>query len=484
MYYSEEELNRIQGASLVSELPNTIIGDQAFQTLNKIEIPDHIKQSVVSDDLGFRKFQTGNFWQKISKFNRVTEDEFLTTRFQNSHTVTSTKKLREYLGDGVSNEFLREVESGVSNATMNLKITPYILSLINWDNPYHDPLRKQFIPVESEMLEDHPMLTLDSLSEQADSPVKGLVHRYFDRVLFLPLDVCPVYCSFCTRSYAIGNDTQTVNKVNFRPFIKSWNKALAYIASRPEIEDVVISGGDTFMLGADRLRSISNILLAIPHVRRLRFATKGPAVMPMKILSDERWTRVIMEAVEKGRKMGKEVALHTHFNSPNEITDITRRAMGHLFRNGVKVRNQSVLIRGVNDDIETMLHLVRKLSFMNVQPYYVYQHDMVKGTEVLRTSVAESQEVEKQLRGRTAGFNTPLFVTDAPGGGGKRDLHSYEYYDRITGISVYRSPGVDSSKPYLYFDPVHTLTEEGKKLWEDQSIHEDLIRNAIISSGF
>jgi lysine 2,3-aminomutase len=155
-----------------------------------------------------------------------------------------------------------------------------------------------------------------------------------------------------------------------------------------------------------------------------------------------------------------------------------------LFKKGVKVRNQSVLIRGVNDSVENMSHLVRKLSQMNVQPYYVYQHDMVKGVEELRTRIADTVELERHIRGLTAGFNTPLFVTDAPGGGGKRDVHSYDYYDEVSGISVYRSPSVDREKIYLYFDPIDLLPEEGKNLWMDPANHTEIIENAIIQSGY
>ena len=131
---------------------------------------------------------------------------------------------------------------------------------------------------------------------------------------------------------------------------------------------------------------------------------------------------------------------------------------------------ESVLIKGVNDTPERMIELIRKLSYMNVQPYYVYQHDMVPGTEDMRTSVGQTVALEKKVRGVTAGFNTPLFVTDAPGGGGKRDVHSYDYYD--------------DTKLYLYFDPIDSLPSEGQKLWEDESVHDDLIQNAIKNSGY
>jgi lysine 2,3-aminomutase len=328
------------------------------------------------------------------------------------------------------------------------------------------------------------MLTLDSLGEQNDSPVPGLVHRYRDKVLFLALDVCPVYCRFCTRSYAIGGDTDTVEKQSYKPILKKWDRVFAYLLSRPEVEDVVVSGGDAYFLPPARLRTIGETLLAIPHIRRIRFATKGPAVMPMKILSDDAWTETLLDLAEEGRRRHKEVCLHTHFNHASEITEFSRRAMNRLFEGGLKVRNQSVLIRGVNDEAGDMVDLVRRLSFINVQPYYVYQHDMVKGVEELRTRVAHTEELEKQVRGDTAGFNTPVFVTDAPGGGGKRSVHSYEHYDETTGISVYRSPSVDDERVHLYFDPLSKLPEDGRRLWEDPANHDEMVEDAVRASGY
>jgi len=484
MNYSTDEISLMKEASKVADLPNKISNTDPMEAIGEMEIPDPNKQMVSARDLNHRKFQGGAFWQHIPAFKDVTEEEFLDTKWQNKNTIHKIGKLQEFLTDITSEAFIQDAVKGMDEAPMNLRLSPYILSRIDWNDPYNDPLRIQFIPLGASREPDHPRLTLDSLSEQDDSPVSGLVHRYFDKALFLPLDVCPVYCRFCTRSYAIGSDTDSVEKVSFKPVPDNWNKAFAYIASRPEIEDIVISGGDAYMLVPNRIRQIGEMLLNIPHIRRIRFATKGPAVMPMKILTDTEWTEALIDMVDMGRSMGKEVVLHTHFNSANEITKITKDAMDLLFKRGVTVRNQSVMIKGVNDSAEEMIHLVRKLSYMNVQPYYVYQHDMVQGTEEMRTSVAQTQEIERAVRGVTAGFNTPLFVTDAPGGGGKRDVHSYDYYDKVTGISVYRSPSVDADKVYLYFDPISSLPIEGQKLWEDESLHDDLIQNAIKASGF
>ena len=203
----------------------------------------------------------------------------------------------------------------------------------------------------------------------------------------------------------------------------------------------------------------------------------------MKILTDHEWTSALLALVARGRREGKEVCLHTHFNNPSEISGITRDAMRLLFSEGVTVRNQAVMIRGVNDSAATMTELVRRLGYMNVHPYYVYQHDMVSQVEDMRTTVATTAEVERHVRGSTAGFNTPTFVVDAPGGGGKRAVHSFDHYDRVTGISVYRSPAVHADEAYLYFDPVDLLPEEGRALWADTSRHQSMIDAAVEAAG-
>jgi lysine 2,3-aminomutase len=483
MVYTKSELKDIEKADTVVELPDKITSHEKWDKLGDVRIPDPLKDNVERNELMHRSFDESEFWRKIPFFKNIDKKVFLDPAFQNQNSATKVAHLDELLEELVSEDFLIDIHKGMKLSPMNIRLSPYILSRIDWQNPYNDPLRRQFIPLASEQISDHPMLTLDSLNEQQDSPTPGLIHRYFDKALFLPLDVCPVYCRFCTRSYAIGSDTDIVAKYSFKPVPDKWHKAFAYIASRPEVEDVVISGGDTYMLSPERLKQIGEYLLNINHVRRLRYATKGPAVMPMKILYDNDWTQAIVDVVNMGRDMGKEVVLHTHFNSPNEISSITRDAMLTLFQKGVTVRNQSVLIRDVNDNIEDMTHLVRKLSYMNVQPYYVYQHDMVKGVEVLRTRLVESVELELAIRGTTAGYNTPLFVTDAPGGGGKRDLHSYDYYDQSSGISVYRSPSVDEEKVYLYFDPIDRLPAEGRQMWANPANHEGLIREALNKSG-
>jgi lysine 2,3-aminomutase len=430
------------------------------------------KPPVEPATLTYRNLQSGPFWQKIPAYRDVTEAQFLDHNWQAKNTITKIEKLLSTVQELASAAFLEDAALGMKRSPMSVRVSPYLLSLIDWTDPYADPLRIQFLPLASRLLPDHPKLDLNSLHEQADAPVPGLTHRYVDKALFLPLDTCPVYCRFCTRSYAVGIDTENVEKVSLKPNEERWARAFAYISSRPELEDIVISGGDAYQLRARDLEQIGMSLLDMPNIRRMRFATKGPAVMPQKILTDDPWVDALTRVVERGRKLHKEVVLHTHFNHPNEITAITRMAMDKLMERGITVRNQSVLQRGVNDEPEVMTTLVRRLGYVNVHPYYVYVHDLVKGVEDLRTSVDTALHIEKHVRGSTAGFNTPTFVVDAPGGGGKRDAHSYEYYDRETGISVYTAPSVKPGQHFLYFDPLHQLSTAAQRRWADPDPRE------------
>lgn len=424
------------------------------------------KPAVDPSTLEHKQLLDGDFWRRIPAYADVSEEQFLDHKWQAKKSITKPKKLLDSLEGLVSDAFVEDVSRGFKRSPMSVRVSPYLLSLIDWDDPYNDPLRIQFIPVGSRLQANHPEVGLDSLNEQGDSPVPGLTHRYQDKALFLALDTCPVYCRFCTRSYAVGIDTEEVEKVQLKVNADRWDAVFDYIKSRPELEDIVISGGDSYQLRAEQIRTIGMTLLEMDNVRRMRFATKGPAVMPQKILSDHEWADALTEVADRGRKLHKEVVLHTHFNTAREITGITKRAMDKLFERGITVRNQTVLQSGVNDSVETMQLLVKRLAYCNVHPYYVYVHDLVQGVEDLRTSVDTALTIEKNVRGITAGFNTPTFVVDAPGGGGKRDAHSYEHYDRDTGISVYTAPSVKDGY-FFYYDPLHSLSEKAQARWHD-----------------
>lgn len=443
----------------------------------------HIKPPAPPEAFAHKNVRQGEFWREIPAYRDVDEETFLSHLWQGKHSITTVEKLIETIQDLAPADFVEDARAGFAKAPMSVRVSPYMLSLIDWKDPYKDPIRTQFLPLGSRLMADHPKLTLDSLHEQEDAPTPGLTHRYHDKALFLPLDICPVYCRFCTRSYAVGMNTEEVEKVQLSPSAARWAKAFQYISERPELEDIVISGGDTYQLSAKNIRLIGETLVNMPNVRRMRFATKGPAVMPMKIISDTEWFNAICDVADMGRKMGKEVVLHTHFNHPNEITWITEKAMRMFFERGVYVRNQSVLQRGVNDTRETMQLLVKRLGHINVHPYYVYMHDMVKGVEDLRTTIQTALDIEKWVRGSTAGFNTPTFVCDAPGGGGKRDVHSFEHYDRENGIAVYTAPSVKKDEHYLYFDPIDQLGPEAQARWKDEAAVEAMIAEAKKKAG-
>jgi lysine 2,3-aminomutase len=446
-------------------------------------ITHHIKPPVAESTLEYKNLKQGEFWRHIPAYKDVDEAMFLDHLWQQKNAVKTADELLKTIEQVCSPEFYADAAAGFAQAPMAVRVSPYAISLIDWNDPINDPIRRQFVPLKSSLLPDHPRLTLDSLHEQDDSPVPGLVHRYVDKALFLPLNTCPVYCRFCTRSYAIGPDTENVDKVSLAKTPKQWDDAFKYIAERPELEDIVISGGDTYQLPAKNIELIGNALLDIPHVRRMRFATKGPAIMPMKIMTDKPWLDAITSIVDRGRKMGKEVVLHTHFNAPEEITWITEKAMRMLFERGIFTRNQSVLIRGVNDTRERMTLLVKRLGHLNVHAYYVYMHDMVKGVEELRTTIGTAVDTEKFVRGSTAGFNTPTFVCDAPGGGGKRDVHSYEHYDPINGIAVYAAPSVKPGKAFVYFDPIDKLAPDAQARWAVKDIADQMIVEAVKKAG-
>ncbi|KAF1978235.1 kama family protein [Bimuria novae-zelandiae CBS 107.79] len=415
------------------------------------------------------------YWTRIPLWSEVSADDFISQSWQVRHSVDK-KKIERFLlavlpDDELplsenpllqhihtKQDFIREAKAALEMAPMTIKLTPYILSCINWKDPLNDPIRVQFIPLKSSIVPDHPSLTLDSLGEEGDSPVPGLVHRYPGRALFLATSICPVYCSFCTRAYAVGPETSSTDKKPQKPSGKRWEAMFEHIEKDVSIKDIVVSGGDTYMLLPEQLRLIGERLLSIPHIRRFRIASKGFAVNPCRILDNsDAWASTLVDLARQGRKIGKQVCWHTHFNHPNEITWITKKAALHLCQQGLVVRNQSVLLKGVNDDPETMGTLIKALADMNIEPYYVYICDLVRGIEHLRTPLRTLLYLDKELRGKLTGFMMPDFVVDLPGGGGKRLAHTYESYVEETGVSTWTAPGLDGDKgrrTYTYYDPL------------------------------
>ncbi len=426
-----------------------------------------------------RAFKDGDFWKEIPGWSSVSAEEFGNYMWQLKNSITSLDKMRDVLKHRAKEHLLEDFQKALEIVPMNIRITPYIFSLIDWDNPVEDPLRREFMPIASQLLENHPFILKDSLYEDVDSPVQYLTHRYPDKVLFLTLSVCPHYCSYCTRSRLIGGSTLSREKQVYSPGITKYEEIFEYIRTHDQIEDVVISGGDTSLLKPELIRTIGKTLLDINHIRRIRYATKSLAVFPMKVLSDDEWFKALIEVNEIGRKRGKHVCIHTHFSSPREISLWSRKAADRLFQEGLTVRNQTVFQSGVNNDINVMGLFIKQLSHMNVHPYYVFILDMVPGIEHLRTTLRDAVEMEKAMRGYTAGFNIPTFTCDLPTGGGKRHIASYDYYNEETGVSVWRSPSVKPEKAFFYFDPLHRLDPKIQKRWKSTRERRSMLKEAL-----
>jgi len=280
-------------------------------------------------------------------------------------------------------------------------ITPYYASLLDPLDP-NEPLRRTMIPVGGELVRGRGEAD-DPLGEDDDSPVPGLVHRYPDRVLLLVTTFCATYCRYCTRARMVGHTGE--HHFNGRHY----ERAIAYIEAHPEIRDVLISGGDPLTLGDDRLDWLLGRLRAIPHVEFLRIGTKVPAVLPQRI------TPELLRTIRRHHP----VWMSIHFMHPDELTPEVRQACERIADAGIPTGSQTVLVRGVNDDVAVMKQLVHGLLKVRVRPYYLYQCDPISGSEHLRTPVETGLAIIAGLRGFTTGYACPTYVVDGPGGGGK-----------------------------------------------------------------
>lgn len=277
-----------------------------------------------------------------------------------------------------------------------VQISPYYAGLIKTKG---DVIYRQVVPDEAELEESQG--TADPLREDEDSPVPSVIHRYPDRVLFLVTHLCASYCRFCTRKRKVGDPS----KIHPR-YIED---GVDYIRSHSEVRDVIISGGDPLMLGDRKLEYILKLLREIPHIEILRIGTRIPCFLPQRI------TPKLTAMLKKYHPL----YFNVHFNHPDEITPESARALNLLADAGIPLGNQTVLLRGVNDDAAVMKALMQKLLTVRVRPYYIYQADYVKGTAHFRTTVEKGIEIMDSLRGWTSGLAVPYFVIDAPGGGGK-----------------------------------------------------------------
>ena len=310
-------------------------------------------------------------------------------------------------------------------------ITPYYLSLIDARDT-NDPLLRQVVPLREEY-EYRAIGDEDPLGEEKFSPVPGITHRYPDRCLMVISNSCAIYCRYCTRKRIMYEDATPDVEID---------RMVDYIARTPSIRDVVVSGGDPLTYSTPKLESILSKLRAIPHLEIIRIGTRVPVALPMRI-DDE-----LCAMLQKYHPLW----INVHYNHPNELTADAARACDKLSRAGIPLNNQSVLLKGVNDDVATVKRLVHGLMKMRVRPYYLYQCDPVRGTEHFRTTIQKGIEIIEGLRGHTSGLAIPTYVVDAPGGGGKIPVGPQYllHYSPTEGRAILRN---FQGKIYEYFEP-------------------------------
>ncbi len=384
-----------------------------------------------------------------------------------------TAQLRARLGSGEHRELWAEVEAAAAHTGRPLGVTEHMLGLMDWSSLEGCPIRRQLLPLHSELEPDHPLCRHDPLGEACGQVVPGLVRRYPDRALLLSTSRCPVYCAFCTRSWAVGPRREAGTR-------QRWELALGALAADRSILDVTVSGGDVWRLAAGDLGWLVQRLLELPGIERIRLATRGlvadPAHLERGPLLD-----TLATLASRARERGVRLALHVHLNHPRELGREAQGAAASLVHAGLTLRSQTVLLRGVNDEPQALLALVKATVKAGISPYYVYNADMAPGAEHLRTSLAAAAELEKQLRGHTAGFDLPTFVCDVQGGGGKRQLHSWERYDREWGLAVFRSPVVDPERLFLHADPLRDLAPDVQRGWLEYDSRLARIESALRS---
>jgi lysine 2,3-aminomutase len=362
------------------------------------------------------KLYTKYLERKLKYFPDVTDEQWNDWHWQVRNRITSVKELEKYFE--LDQEELEIIENVLGQFRM--AITPYYLTLINPENK-KDPVRLQAVPMVDEMHIDIHDLD-DPLHEDGDSVVPGLTHRYPDRVLFLITDMCSMYCRHCTRRRFAGQHDTGSEMDNV-------DKAIEYIRNHPEVNDVLLSGGDALLVSDARLEYIISELRKIDHVGVIRLGTRTPVVMPQRITPD------LVNMLKKYHP----IWVNTHFNHSKELTPEAKKAIDLMADAGIPLGNQSVLLKGVNDCVNIMKKLVKRLIQLRVRPYYIYQCDLSKGIAHFRTPVSKGIEIIEGLRGHISGLAVPTFVVDAPGGGGKIPVMPNYIISQAPGKTILRN---------------------------------------------
>ncbi len=331
-------------------------------------------------------------------FPLATADSWNDWKWQLRNSITNIEDLKKIIK--LSDKEILAINN--LKGRLPLRITPYFASLI-WNTNSSHPLRRNVVPVVEELLQSSAEQS-DPLHEHSYSPVKGIVHRYPDRVLFTVTQVCSSYCRYCTRSHTVGK----LDKLGRQDFEKAFN----YIRSHKEVRDVLISGGDPLTLSDEVLDYILSNIRSIEHVEMVRIGSRVPVVLPQRITDN------LIQVLRKYHPL----FISLHFSHPLEITDECALACTKLADGGIPLGSQTVLLKGINDNVPVMKELMHKLLKIRVRPYYLYQCDLIPGSGHFRTTVKKGLEIIKGLRGFTSGYAVPTFVVDAPGGGGKIPL--------------------------------------------------------------
>jgi lysine 2,3-aminomutase len=428
-------------------------------------------------------------WTRLPGWKDVTADDWASVQWQRAHCVKNLKQLRELMGDLLDERFYADLERDqAERATMSMLVPPQMMNTMvpdrvpDTESFYADPVRRYMLPVFSDRRTDwpsHPHATRDSLHEHDMWVAEGLTHRYPTKVLAEILPTCPQYCGHCTRMDLVGNSTPVIDKLKFnlKP-VDRIDAMLDYLRSKPGVRDVVVSGGDVANMPWARLEAFVDSVIEVDNIRDIRLATKALMGLPQHWLQDD--VRAGMERLAtKGRERGTSIAIHTHVNHANSVTPMVAKATRAMLDTGIRdVRNQGVLMGGVNDDAHRLLDLCfALLDGAQIMPYYFYMCDMIPFSEHWRVSVGEAQDLQHAIMGYLPGFATPRIVCDVPFVG-KRWVHQLESYDRDRGISYWTKNYRTSieaedaealSRTYEYYDPIHTLPEAGQDWWRQHA---------------
>ena len=421
-------------------------------------------------------------WRRIPGYADVSDADWRSARWQRQHTVKNLDQLRKTLGPLLPEDLAKSIERDQrERATMSMLVPPQMINTMDVSNLWDDPIRHYMIPAYRDrhpVWPSHPMAQRDSLHEADMWAVEGLTHRYPTKVLAELLSTCPQYCGHCTRMDLIGNNVPQVLKHRFEMKQRDRHEAmLEYLKATPSVRDVVVSGGDVANLPIAHLEWFVGELMEIENIRDIRLATKGLMGLPQHFLQDD-----VLAGMERlaGKALQRDVdlAIHIHVNHANSLTPLVASVVKKLLAMGYRdIRNQGVLMRGVNDSQQALLDLCfTLLNDTKVMPYYFYMCDMIPNSEHWRLAVHEAQALQHSMMGYLPGFATPRIVCDVPFVG-KRWVHQLESYDRARGVSYwtknYRT-GIEYDDPealtrrYEYYDPIDTLPEAGQRYWSDR----------------